>query len=234
MLHGFAEASTALEARRAAALNQHGWNVASLDSRGYGQSEGPYATFGGREAGDIQVWLDSLAERIARVEPALVFQPALWGRSMGAAIALRAAALDHRPVALVLESPMVDINTSTAIVLRNRRLPFPKLLARLVIRRAGKLVGMPLDRPRSTDSAARVECSTLIVHGIDDTLVTIAEARRLADAFPSPPRWFDVAGAKHTDVIETGGNELLDRIGAFLDETTSGAATGRADIPAEL
>ena len=42
LLHGFAEASSALEARRAAALNRHGWNVAVLDSRGYGQSGGPF------------------------------------------------------------------------------------------------------------------------------------------------------------------------------------------------
>jgi len=233
LLHGFAEASTTLETRRAATLNRHGWNVASLDSRGYGASDGPHATFGGREAGDVRVWLDALSERIARIGPAPPFQPALWGRSMGAAIALRAAALDHRPVALVLESPLVDIDASTAVILRKRRLPFPKLLARLMIRRAGKLVGMPLDRPRSIESAASVECSTLIVHGIEDTLVPIAEARRLADAFPSPPRWFDVPGAKHTDVVEIGGDDLLDRIAAFLDEATLGAEPTRSETPRE-
>ena len=50
LLHGFAETSSVLEAARAAALNRHGWNVAALDSRGYGQSEGHLSTFGGREA----------------------------------------------------------------------------------------------------------------------------------------------------------------------------------------
>ena len=97
LLHGFAEASSALEARRAAALNRHGWNVAVLDSRGYGQSDGPYATFGGREAGDIRAWLEFLAERIARIDPALPFRPVLWGRSMGAAIAMRTAAAEPSP-----------------------------------------------------------------------------------------------------------------------------------------
>jgi alpha-beta hydrolase superfamily lysophospholipase len=118
---------------------------------------------------------------------------------------------------------MVDIHASTAAVLRTRRLPFPKLLARLVIRRAAKLVGMPLDRPRPVESAARVECATAFVHGTDDPLVAIAEARRLADAFRSPPRWFDVPGAKHTDVVEMGGDELLDRLAAFLDEAANSA-----------
>ncbi|HEX3449031.1 MAG TPA: ComEC/Rec2 family competence protein, partial [Isosphaeraceae bacterium] len=139
LLHGFAEASSVLEARRAAALNRHGWNVAVLDSRGYGQSGGAFGTFGGLEAGDIRLWLDLLAERIARTGPGTVLRPVLWGRSMGAAIAMRATALDHRLVALVLESPMVDLEASMAIVLERRRLPCAKLLARLITGRASKL-----------------------------------------------------------------------------------------------
>ena len=65
LLHGFAERSSALESRRVATFHRHRWNVASLDSRGYGQSEGPFASFGGREADDIRAWLDMLAEHLA-------------------------------------------------------------------------------------------------------------------------------------------------------------------------
>jgi competence protein ComEC len=230
LLHGFAESSTVIAARRVVTLNRLGWNVACLDSRGYGQSQGPYATFGGREADDIRVWLDALSERIARRAPGLLLEPVLWGRSMGAAIALRAAALDERPLAVVLESPLVDIHATTAVVLRKQRLPFPQLLARLVVRRAGMLAGMRLDRPRTSDSAARVDCCILIVHGTDDTVVDIAEARRLAAAFRSPPRWFDVPGARHTDVIERGGDDLLARIAAVLAEA---AGDGRRACPPE-
>ena len=111
LLHGFAEDSSALGGTAGGAcLHRHGWNVAALDSRGYGQSEGPYASFGGREAGDVRVWLDALAEHVARIDPAVPFRPALWGRSMGAAIALRAAAQTIGSSALVLESPLVDLD----------------------------------------------------------------------------------------------------------------------------
>src|SRR5262249_20250474 len=88
LLHGVAETSRALEAARAAALNRFGWNVAALDSRGHGQSEGHYSTFGGLEAHDIRAWLDELAGRLAGMNSGIRFQPVLWGRSMGAAIAL--------------------------------------------------------------------------------------------------------------------------------------------------
>jgi competence protein ComEC len=218
LLHGFAEASSALEARRAAALNRHGWNVAVLDSRGYGRSDGPFATFGGREAGDIRAWLDHLTDRIARVDRSLRLQPVLWGRSMGAAIALRTAATEPRLSALVLESPMVDLEASMAGVLRRRKIPFSKVMARLITRRAGKLAGVPIHCPRPLDSAPKVACPTLIVHGTNDTIVAIDEARRLADAFPTYPRWFEVPDARHTDVVDKGGEELLDRIAEFLDQ----------------
>ena len=55
---------------------------------------------------------------------------------MGAAIAVRAAAQDSRIQALVLESPMVDLDLAMAAWFRNRRFPCAHLLARLVTRRA--------------------------------------------------------------------------------------------------
>ena len=227
LLHGFAETSRALEAARAAALNRFGWNVAALDSRGHGQSEGDYSTFGGREASDIQVWLDVLAAQVARTDPAIPFRPVLWGRSMGAAIALRAAALDLRTVALVLEAPMVDIVASTAMVLRKRRLPFPEILARRVVRRAGRLAGMRIDRPGPVQIAPSVACPTAIIHGTEDVTVPLGEARRLAEAFPRPPRWFEVAGARHIDVIDKGGDPLLEQIAAFLEKAVGDGGDGR-------
>ena len=123
----------------------------------------------------------------AGIDPELPFRPVLWGRSMGAAIAMRTAAAEPSLAALVLESPMVDLDVSMALVLKRRRIPFPKLMARLVTRRAGKLAGVPIHKPRPIDSAPKVTCPTLILHGTNDTVVSIDEARRLATAFPAPP-----------------------------------------------
>jgi alpha-beta hydrolase superfamily lysophospholipase len=218
LLHGFAETSRALEKQRMAALSQHGWNVAAVDLRAYGESDGPYATFGGRESGDVSVWFDRLAECVARDEPLSGFRPVLWGRSMGAQIALRAAANDARVAALVLESPLVDLASSVAVPLRQRRFPMPGILARLILRRARKLTGMPLDRPRPIDLARLVTCPVLILHGTLDNLVPAGDVRRLAAAFPNPSALREVQGASHADVIAVGGESLLDQVAAFLDE----------------
>ena len=215
LLHGFAEASGAAQVERVAALRQGGWNVAALDLRGYGRSSGTFASFGGREAGDVRVWLDTLAAQPGQARPLL---PVLWGRSMGAAIAVRAAAEDSRIQALVLESPMVDLDLAMAAWFRNRGFPCAHLLAWLVTRRARGLAGVSLTRPRPLEVAPRVHCPVLIVHGSNDTLVTSREARRLAAAFPNPPGFIEVSGAGHADVVTIGGDALLERILQFLRE----------------
>ncbi len=216
LLHGFAEASAALQAMRVAALNRAGWNAAALDLRGYGNSEGLFASFGGREADDVRVWLDTLADRLGAMQPLL---PVLWGRSMGAAIAVRAAAIDPRVKALILESPMVDLDEAMAVWFRKRRAPLPGLLARLATRRAGTLAGVSLTRPRPIELAPQVHCPVLIIHGSDDTLIPGPEVRRLAEAFPVLPRLIEVRGAGHAEVVAIGGDGLLEQVTLFLGET---------------
>ena len=219
LLHGFAEPPGSVQAPRAAFLNRQGWNAAAVDLRGYGRSDGPFASFGGREAGDVRRWIDGLAELLGPTHP---IEPVLWGRSMGAAIAIRAAAEDQRIKALVLESPMVDLDAAMAVWFRKRRFPFPSLLARLVTRRAGRIAGVSLTRPGPLDLAPLVRCPVLIVHGAEDTLVTADEARRLAVAFPSPPGFVEVPSAGHADVVAVGGDVILERIASFLDACLEG------------
>ena len=124
---------------------------------------------------------------------------------------------------------MVDLDLSVAALLGSRRLPFARHFARLITRRAAKLAGVSLSRPRPIELAGRVDCATLIVHGTDDALVSIDDARRLADALAATPRWFDVPGAGHINVISVGGDELIDHIAAFLDEATRDPASVRTD-----
>lgn len=210
LLHGFAESSNGLQAERTAALRRAGWNVAALDLRGYGESGGLVASFGGREAGDVSTWLDVLGAGGP-------LTPVLWGHSMGAAIALRAASRDERIRALVLESPMLDLDDAMTVWFRKRRFPLPGVMARLVTRRASSLAGISLTRPTAIEVAPQVRCPVLILHGREDTLVRLDEVRRLVAAFPKPARLIEVPGAGHADVVAIGGDSLAGEIFGFLD-----------------
>ena len=212
LVHGFAEIRDAMKGR-AEFLTARGWNVARLDMRGYGRSGGGCASFGGREGDDLRAWVDVVA---GRVGPAMSL--AVWGRSMGAAIAMRAAADEPRIAALLLESPYARLETVVAGWLRRVRTPLPSLLAPRIVRRAARLAGVSLSRPRPIELAPRITAPTLIVHGRRDTLVPDGDAHRLASAFPQPATLVEVPGAGHGNVIEMGGPDLLDRIVQFLDQ----------------
>ncbi len=133
LLHGFGEDRTALLGR-AEAIVPRGWNVALIDARARGRSGGAWTTFGTREAEDLPVWLEALRERVG---PG--FRPVAWGRSMGAAIALRAGVHDGRLRALVLESPYADLRASVRAVLALKGLP--PWLAGPLLWRAGRIIG---------------------------------------------------------------------------------------------
>jgi alpha-beta hydrolase superfamily lysophospholipase len=218
VIHGYAEDPRGFR-DRARALAARGWNAAAIDLRGHGDSEGEHTSFGGREWDDLHAWIDVLAARIGAG-----MMLAVWGRSMGAAVALRAAVEDQgqRIAGLVLEAPYHDLESAIMVLLRRFRLPWPRLLARLMVRRAEAIARISLTRPRPLDLAPRVVVPTLIVHGSNDTLVTLADAQLLAAAVPAAHPLIEVPGARHTGLLDVGGPALLDRIVLFLDALPGG------------
>ena len=211
LLHGLAEDRSAILGR-VPSLLRLGWNVAALDARTSGESDGRRASFGARESGDLLAWVDALGP-LAGPSPAF----AAWGRSMGASTALKAAASDPRLVALVLEAPYHDLRAAVANVLRRLRIPLPDAFARLILRRARALAGVPLDTPRPVDLAPGVHQPVLILHGLEDPIAPTADARALAAAFSRPAEILEVPGAGHADVVGVGGDPLMGRLGEFLD-----------------
>ena len=136
---------------------------------------------------------------------------------MGAGVALRASADDPRLRALVLEAPYIDLHRTAATLIRRYRIPAAGPLAALVLRRARRLAGVSLHRPRPIDVAPRVTVPVLILRGTADALVSGPETDRLASALGGPVERVDVEGARHSKIVDVGGPGLIDRVGEFLD-----------------
>jgi alpha-beta hydrolase superfamily lysophospholipase len=217
VIHGFAEDPSALR-EQMEVLNRHGWNVAAIDLRAHGRSEGDRSTFGSREGPDLHAWIASLAH-LGKLGAKPVV--AVWGRSMGAAIALRAALGEPTIAAIVLEAPYLDLEATLAQVLRRRRIPFAPPLARLILRRAETLAGTSLRHPRPFDLAPGIRVPVLVVHGAEDSLIPTADARKLARAFPRTALFVELPGAGHTNVVKTGGPALLEQVATFLDSSVA-------------
>jgi competence protein ComEC len=212
VIHGLAEASPSMRGR-AEALLQEGWSVLVPDLRSFGRSEGDRCSFGAREAGDVRAWLDALLDD--RPGASVI----AWGRSMGAAVALRAAIEDDRIGALILEAPYAELRRALAARLARLPIPGAELLAGPVLSRASRIAGVPIDRPRPTELARRASVPVLILRGDRDQIAPMAEIGRLYYAFPRGrrPEVEAISDAGHADIFERGGPELAARISDFLN-----------------
>lgn len=143
-----------------------GFNVFLFDYRGYGQSEGSARS---RDAliADTHAALDTVLAR-RDVDPARI---ALYGHSLGGAIACNVAADRMEVAALVLESPFDSWRNAAATAIGGDP-PFflAKWLAWVLI----------ADHRRPDDALHRYRGPVLILHGEADTIVPPGHGRRLA------------------------------------------------------
>ena len=227
LLHGFGEDRAALF-DRAQALAERGLNVALLDSRGRGASGGSLCSFGGREADDLRVWVAQLADRIGPTA-----WLAAWGRSMGAAVALRAATTEPRLRALILEACYDDLTPTVAAWLGLARLP--RWLAPWMLARAGRIAGVSLTWPRPLDLAPLARVPVYLVHGGNDRIVPTAATLRLHQALRCPLLVHDlIPDAGHVDIVSVAGPGLFENLAGFLSTARNDSwnlATTAPDTP---
>jgi pimeloyl-ACP methyl ester carboxylesterase len=186
-LHGVADnrASGTWIAERLVPL---GHDVLAYDGRAHGESGGTECTFGWWEKRDLSRALDRLGIRRA----------ILVGASLGAGIALQAAAEDPRIVGVVSSATFADL----ASLARQRAPPFVTdgqlREALAVAERKGRFRVADVS---PVASAARVRVPVLVVHGAEDRETPPDHSRRVFDALAGPKRLRIVEGAGHNDAI---------------------------------
>ncbi len=185
----------------ARALADRGYAVLLFDYRGFGGNPGSPSETG--LIRDARAARRHLASRPG-VDPGRV---ALFGESLGAAVAVASAAEDP-PAALVLRSPF------TSMVAMGR-LHFPFLPVRRLLR----------DRYPSAERIASVRCPLLVVAGDRDGIVPPEESRALYEAAPAVhKRWLLVRGASHNDPALLYGARMLDAVADFLAGALGGGS----------
>jgi uncharacterized protein len=198
-------------------LLRNGYGVVLMDSRAQGESDGELATFGWKERYDVRVILDAL---VFREHPRHIF---LLGESMGASIALQAAAVDDRVDGVVAEAPFSNLRE---VAYDYAGLHWNPSLGKTLFRPAVIFAIRAMEREgdfRAEDvspeeAVAARSVPILLICGGADRTVPCRHARRVFDAGAGPKQLWVVPDAGHTQAYGAAPAEFERRVLDFFGQ----------------
>jgi hypothetical protein len=194
-------------------LHEAGFNLLYFDFRACGESAGTLSTVGYLEVADIEAALEYLKDR----KPDASQQIALHGISMGASVAVYAAAHHPEIKCLVLEALFGSYEkTAGRWAWNNLKIPYYPCVPLALM-----FVRMKLHADPETYSAANfidklAGRPVFVIHGSHDMLVPLKYTQRLYDKMGQPKEMWVVQGAAHAKCAEIGGAEYKKRLTEFF------------------
>jgi dipeptidyl aminopeptidase/acylaminoacyl peptidase len=198
-----------------ARLARRGFAVLSFDLRAHGASGPGRVTGGQEEQRDALGAVDYLRSRGYGAHGV-----GLIGFSMGAAIAILAAAEEPAVRAVVADSPFADVRDMIAPeAARKSILPqaiIPFFVPGLSYMASHRL-GIHLDRLVPEKAVRRLDYPVFVIHGTADTRIPYQEGVRVHQASGGGPDdlWL-VPGADHVEAFRQHKKEYLDRVERYL------------------
>lgn len=165
-----------------------GYDVLMYDARGHGESGGQAVTYGALEKEDLRKALDAVgAERAV-----------LFGCSLGAAVALQAAVVDPRIVAVIAQSPFSDLRS---IVHDRKPVLFTGGKADAALALAETKAAFRADDASVLRAAPAIRIPVLLIHGAADRETSPEHSRRIHAALTGSKELLMVEGAGHNDTL---------------------------------
>jgi uncharacterized protein len=185
-------------------LVPRGYEVFAFDARAHGRSGGDACTYGYHERYDVSRALDELHE------PRVI----LLGHSLGASVALQAAAIDPRVAAVVAASPFSDLHS--IVEERARWFLLPPRYVSAALDRAGELGRFPTEDASPALLAPQLRVPVLLLHGGADGKTPPEHSRRIAALLSGPHRLVVLPGVGHDEIL--GRPEAWREIDTFLEQ----------------
>jgi alpha-beta hydrolase superfamily lysophospholipase len=214
IIHGYADAKVGGIAW-APTLHALGWNILAIDLRAHGESEGIYSTAGYFERHDVMQAINEI--RASRPRETATF--AIFGVSLGAAVAIATTVMRDDIDALVLESPFGDYRRAITAHGRMRGLP-EGLLRDAAVALAEWLSGANFRAVRPEVLLKQVPCPVMLIHSGDDPFILRDDADAVSNAVRARGKERDVMWtppAGHVLGLAVDPQEYQRRVGAFLD-----------------
>ncbi len=189
-----------------------GYTVLLYDQRQHGQSGGTFCTYGYYEKHDVSVAIDWLESRDCGGTVAI------FGASMGAAIAIQAAAVDKRVRAIMAEASFTNLHDIIADYQRRIiKLPW-HFLRNAALSRTQAIANFRGRDVSPLNDVGRLSIPILFVHGTEDSFINVEYSRLLYEAAKEPKKLVLIEGADHNDVWSVGGKKYLDALASFLND----------------
>jgi pimeloyl-ACP methyl ester carboxylesterase len=213
LFHGQSDNRAGLTGQ-ARVLLRHGYSLVMMDSRSHGESEGALATYGWLERRDAQSIVDAL---YVAEKPHGLFA---LGSSMGAAIALQAAAVEPRIGGVVAESSFSDLREVSYDYVGLHWTPWlGKTLFRpgswTAISVGERKGGFSADEVSPEKAVAARPFSVLLICDLLDRRIPCRHSRRIFEAAKGPKALWEVH-ADHAEALGTAPQEYEQRVIAFL------------------
>lgn len=161
------------------------FSVLAYDYRGYGTSDGKPSY---RKAKDDAEAVYQWLVREGQTEPESIIA---IGRSLGGALAVQTAS--RHPVAgLICECSFAS-----------------------AFRVKTKVQLLPWDKFNSEKLIQAVKCPSLIIHGINDSVVPFSHGQKLFNAAPEPKQHYWIEGAEHMDYAYVAEEKYMETILSF-------------------
>lgn len=213
-LHGVADCKID-GIRHAKLLHDHGYNVFLHDSRRHGESDGTFCTYGFYEKQDVLRVIDYLVSR-TDIKPGKI---GIIGTSMGASVALQAAGLDKRIVAVVAENPFATLRSIFDDYQRRIvKLPF-HFLRNIVIVRSELMARFKASDVSPLDSVKNVDIPLLFMYGTKDQLINYQYSIALYDQASGPKELYPIENASHNNLWEMAGERYEIKVLEFFERT---------------
>ncbi|MEX2117480.1 MAG: alpha/beta fold hydrolase [Bacteroidota bacterium] len=210
-LHGVGDCKTAGVAH-ARLFYKHGYNVLLYDSRAHGESGGTFCTYGYYEKHDVSSAIAFLQSK----KGLKVGHIGVFGTSMGAAIAIQAAATENRIKTVVAEACFTDLRTiSVDYQRRIVKLPW-HFLRNVAMGRSQKIAGFRALDVSPVLAVRTLAIPLLFVHGTADRLINYEYSKTLYHYANEPKEILLVPGGNHTDVWEIAGDKYENTILSFF------------------
>ncbi|MDM8518739.1 alpha/beta fold hydrolase [Anaerolineales bacterium HSG6] len=202
-------------------LSEAGYPLLMLDLRGNGLSEGDELTYGYKEAWDVSAGVDYLLD-LPEVE-----QVGAVGHSLGGAVAVRAAAIDERIKAVVVESSYSSlpnaVNDAFNEIVMLPQWPFQPFVVALAEYR----VGLNLSDVNSIRDIATISPRPVyIIHGTKDHLFLSYHADMMYEAAQAPKTLWLIEGMGHQSPAHAMPDAYHERVVTFFERAFEACESG--------